>query len=160
MKQLMVAAALAVAFAGCSTVERTSPGIMDKFDVVGGSGGPAVETVLIRNSGWTLFYWIPALFGDVTWDPTKNEGRGGIDGGVCLFRDKCNISDCYETLQKLAEQRNCDLTDVTLVDNSLINLGFTGYVELINCFVESNDVIVSGVLRARSGGLAKVERTK
>ena len=146
-------AAAAILIGGCSTVERTSPGIMEKFDVAG-SDIPATETVLIRNSGWTLLYFIPALFGDVTWEPKANGGKGDINGGLWLFRDKCNVSDCYETLQKLAEQQNCDLSNVTLVDNSLISLGFTGYVELFNCFVEGNDVMVSGVLRQR-GGKAK-----
>lgn len=131
--------------AGCSTLERTSPGIMDRFDVVG-ANGKATETVAIRNSGWTLFYVIPTLFGDVTFDPKADNGRGGIDGGLWLFRNKCNISDCYETLQKVAAHEKCDLTNVSLVDNSIISLGFTGYGELLGCFVESNDVIVSGVL--------------
>ena len=152
MKTLIRAAVIAAAAvaAGCSTVERTSPGVMAKFDVAG-SDIPATETVLVRNSGWTLFYFIPALFGDVTWEPKANNGKGDINGGLWLFQDKCNVSDCYETLQKLAEQQNCDLSNVTLVDNSLINLGFTGYVELLNCFVESNDVMASGVLRSRVG---------
>ena len=152
MKTLIRTAAIAAAAvaAGCSTVERTSPGIMEKFDVAG-SDIQATETVLIRNSGWTLLYFIPALFGDVTWDPKANDGKGGINGGLWLFRDKCNVSDCYETLQKLAEQQNCDLTNVTLVDNSLISLGFTGYMEFLGCFVEGNDVMVSGVLRPRGG---------
>ena len=152
MKVLFPAAAIAAAVlvGGCSTVERTSPGIMQKFDVVG-SDVPATETVLIRNSGWTLFYIIPGLFGDVTWEPKANDGKGDINGGLWLFRNKCNVSDCYETLQKLAAQQNCDLTNVTLVDNSLISLGFTGYLEFLGCFVESNDVMVSGVLRSREG---------
>ena len=151
---VQIATIVAVALvAGCSTVERTSPGIMEKFDVVG-SNVQATETVLIRNSGWTLFYVIPGLFGDVTWDPKANDGKGDINGGLWLFRDKCNVSDCYETLQKLAEQQNCDLTNVTLVDNSLISLGFTGWMEFLGCFVEGNDVMVSGVLRPR-GGKAK-----
>ena len=142
--------AAAVLVGGCSTVERTSPGVMEKFDVAG-SDVPATETVIIRNSGWTLLYFIPALFGDVTWEPKANGGKGDINGGLWLFRDKCNVSDCYETLQRLAEQQNCDLTNVTLVDNSLIGLGFTGYLELLCCFIESNDVMVSGVLRPRGG---------
>ena len=152
MKTLVRAALIAAAAvaAGCSTVERTSPGIMEKFDVAG-SDIPATETVLIRNSGWTLLYFIPALFGDVTWEPTANNGRGGINGGLWLFRDKCNVSDCYETLQKMSAQQNCELTNVTLVDNSMISLGFTGYGELLGCFVEGNDVMVSGVLRPRAG---------
>ena len=158
MKKRMVVGVAAVVVAtilagGCSTVERTSPGIMEKFDVVG-SDVPATETVLIRNSGWTLLYVIPGLFGDVTWDPKANDGKGDINGGLWFFRDKCNVSDCYETLQKLAKQQNCDLTNVTLVDNSLISLGFTGYMEFLGCFVESNDVMASGVLRSR-GGKAK-----
>ena len=152
MKTLVRAAVIAAAAvaAGCSTVERTSPGVMAKFDVAG-SDVPAMETVIVRNSGWTLFYFIPGLFGDVTWEPKANNGKGDINGGLWLFQDKCNVSDCYETLQKLAEQQNCDLSNVTLVDNSLISLGFTGYVGLLNCFVESNDVMASGVLRSRVG---------
>ena len=158
MKTLFSAAALATALlVGCSTVERTSPGVMEKFDVVG-SNIQATETVLIRNSGWTLLYFIPGLFGDVTWEPKANDGKGDINGGLWLFQDKCNVSDCYETLQKLAEQQNCDLTNVTLVDNSLIGLGFTGYIEFLLCFVEANDVMVSGVLRPRGG--AKVAQVK
>lgn len=144
-KRTLLSALAGLALAGCSTLERTSPGIMDRFDVVG-ADGKATETVAIRNSGWTLLYFIPALFGDVTFDPTAENGRGGIDGGLWLFRNKCNISDCYETLQKVAEHEKCNLTNVSLVDNSMISLGFTGYSELLGCFVESNDVIVSGVL--------------
>lgn len=144
-KRTLLSALAGLALAGCSTLERTSPGIMDRFDVVGAEG-KATETVAIRNSGWTLLYFIPALFGDVTFDPTAENGRGGIDGGLWLFRNKCNISDCYETLQKVAEHEKCNLTNVSLVDNSMISLGFTGYSELLGCFVESNDVIVSGVL--------------
>lgn len=141
----LIFALVGLTLAGCSTLERTSPGIMDNFDVVG-ADGKATETVAIRNSGWTLFYFIPTLFGDVTFDPKAEEGRGGINGGLWLFRNKCNISDCYETLQKVAEHEKCNLTNISLVDNSLISLGFTGYSELLGCFVESNDVIVSGVL--------------
>ena len=57
----------------------------------------------------------------------------------------------------MAAQQNCELSNVTLVDNSLISLGFTGYVELFNCFIESNDVMVSGVLRSRATAKAKTK---
>ena len=156
MKKLVHSAIIVAAavVAGCSTVERTSPGIMERFDVAG-SDIPATETVIIRNSGWTLLYFIPGLYGDVTWVPEANEGKGDINGGLWLLQDKCNVSDCYDSLQCLAAQQGCDLTNVTLVDNSLISLGFTGYVELFNCFVESNDVMVSGVLRSRNTANAK-----
>ena len=147
-----VAVAVVALAAGCSTVERTSPGIMEKFDVAG-SDVPATETVLIRNSGWTLLYFIPGLFGDVTWEPQANNGKGDINGGLWLLRDKCNVSDCYDSLQKLSDQQGCDLTNVTLVDNSMISLGFTGYGELVGCFIEGNDVMASGVLR--KGSVAK-----
>lgn len=147
----IVAAALV---AGCSTVERTSPGIMERFDVAG-SDIPATETVIIRNSGWTLFYCIPGLYGDVTWVPEANEGKGDINGGVWLLQDKCNVSDCYDSLQNMAAQQGCELSDVTLVDNSAISLGFTGYGEIVGCFIEGNDVMVSGVLRKRNVAKAK-----
>ena len=150
----MTIIAAAVLLAGCSTVERTSPGIMERFDVAG-SDIPATETVIIRNSGWTLLYCIPGLYGDVTWDPKANGGRGDIDGGVWLLRDKCNVSDCYDSLQCLAAQQGCDLTNVTLVDNAAISLGFTGYGEIVGCFIEGNDVMVSGVLRKRADSQKK-----
>ena len=156
LKSLLACAIAAVGLVGCSTVERTSPGIMEKFDVAG-SDVPATETVLIRNSGWTLLYFIPALFGDVTWEPKANNGKGDINGGLWLFRDKCNVSDCYETLQKMADQQDCELSNVTLVDNSLISFGFTSYVEFLNCFIESNDVMVSGVLRSRNTAKTKTK---
>ena len=145
MKRFAALAVLACLFVGCSTVEYTSPGIMEKFDVVG-APGQAVETAAVRNSGWTLFYIIPLLYGDVTWDPEANDGQGDIKGGLTLFRDRCNVSDCYETLQAIARQRGYKLSDVSLVDNSEITLGFTGYAQLVGCFFESNDVIASGVL--------------
>lgn len=156
MKKLVHSAIIVAAavVAGCSTVERTSPGIMERFDVAG-SDIPATETVIIRNSGWTLFYFIPGLYGDVTWVPEANEGKGDINGGIWLLRDKCNVSDCYDSLQHLADQQGCDLTNVTLVDNAAISLGFTGYGELIGCFIEGNDVMVSGVLR--KGAAAKTK---
>ena len=146
MRRLAFACALALI--GCSTIERTSPGVMEKFDVVGPGAG-ATETVAIRNSGWSLFYCIPLLYGDVTWESEANDGNGDINGGVWLFRDKCNVSDCYETLVRLASQQDCDLTNVSLIDNSLVRLGFTGWADFFAGFVECNDVIVSGVLRPR-----------
>lgn len=100
MRKLLMMACMAALISGCSTVERTSSGIVSKFDVVG-PGGQATETVLIRNNGWTLLYFIPGFYGDVTWRTNAKSGKGDIDGGVVLLQDKSNVSDCYETLQKL-----------------------------------------------------------
>ena len=92
----------------------------------------------------------------MTWVPSANGGRGDINGGVWFLQDKCNVSDCYETLQKLAAQRKCDLTNVTLVDNSAITPGFGGGLpDLVGWFVESNDVIVSGVLHSSTSAAVR-----
>jgi len=141
-KQLTwLAAAL---LAGCASIERTSPGMMDGLDVVGGTK-PAEQTVCVRNFGMGLFYICTAICGDVVYDQKKHD----IKGGCLLFRNKCNCADCYRTLQAVANDENKALTNVNFFNNSLPQQGITGWADYLGWFFELEDVGCSGVLRAK-----------
>jgi len=132
--------------AGCASLERTSPGMMDGLDVIGGDT-PAEQTVCVRNYGFGLFYICTAICGDVGYDRSANS----INGGCLLFEDKCNSVDCYRTLQAVANREGKDLTNVNYFNNSLPSQGITGYLDFAGWFLEIEDVGCSGVLRAKKG---------
>lgn len=129
---------------GCASIERTSPGMMDGLDVVGGNT-PATQTVCARNYGFGLLYLFTAICGDISW----NDSEKDIEGGCLLFQDMCNSVDCYRTLQALANAEGKQLTNVNYFNNSLPSQGVTGYVDFAGWFIESEDVGCSGVLRAK-----------
>lgn len=144
MKRLVIASLLSTLLVGCASIERTSPGMMDGLDVIGGNS-PAEQTVCIRAYGIGLLYLCTAICGDVEFD-RKNHT---IKGGFLLFRDKCNCSDCYRSLQAVANDEGKRLTNVNFFNNSLPNQGITGYADFLGWFFETEDVGCSGVLRAR-----------
>jgi len=147
MKNLLlktVAGAGVAVLAGCASIERTSPGMMDGLDVVGGDS-PALQTVCVRNYGMGLFYICTAICGDVDYNKAKHD----IKGGFLLFNDTCNCADCYRTLQAVANDEGKRLTNVNFFNNSLPNQGITGYSDYIGWFLETEDVGCSGVLRAK-----------
>jgi len=143
MKKIALLAALA-ALAGCASIERTSPGMMDGLDVVGGNS-PAEATVCVRAYGMGLLYICTAICGDVAYNAKKHD----VEGGCLFFRDKCNCADCYRTLQAVANDANKRLTNVNMYNNSLPNQGITGYADFLGWFLETEDVGCSGVLRAK-----------
>jgi len=130
--------------AGCASIERTSPGMMDGLDVMGGNT-PAEQTVCARVYGLGLLYICTAICGDVEYDSNEND----IKGGCLLFRDKCNCVDCFRTLQAIAKDEGKQLTNVNYFNNSLPSQGITGYVDFCGWFLEVEDVGCSGVLRSR-----------
>lgn len=140
----MVAGLGVTVLSGCASIERTSPGMMDGLDIVGGDS-PAVQTVCVRTSGFGLFYICTGICGDVGYDKSKHD----IEGGCLLFSDKCNCSDCYRTLQAIANDEGKTLTNVNMFNNSLPTQGVTGWVDFAGWFVETEDVGCSGVLRAK-----------
>ncbi len=144
MKRLMLAMSAAALFAGCASIERTSPGMMDGLDVVGGNS-PAEETVCARSFGLGLLYLITFISGDVEYDDVKHD----VSGGVLFFRDRCNCADCFRTVQAIAKDRGKVATNVNMYNNSLPNQGITGYTDFLGWFLETEDVGCSAVLRAR-----------
>jgi len=144
MKRTMMAGLTAALLAGCASIERTSPGMMDGLDVVGGDT-PAEQTACARIFGLGLFYICTAICGDIEYDKAAHDVRGGC----LLFQDKCNCGDCYRTLQAYANDQGKSLTNVNMYNNSIPNQGVTGYVDFLGWFLETEDVGCSGVLRAK-----------
>jgi len=128
---------------GCASIERTSPGIMDGLDVMGGDT-PAETTVVVRNSGFCLFYITTGICGD----PEYNFEKHNIEGGILLFQDECNTGNCYVTLRNVAKDEGKQLTNVNMVNNSLPSQGITGYIQFLGWLFEFEDVSCSGVLRS------------
>lgn len=144
MKKLMIAAMAAAALAGCASIECTSPGMMDGLDVVGGDT-PAEQTVCVRNFGWGLLYLFTGICGDTRYDKEKHD----INGGFLLFQDVCNCSDCYRTLQEVANDQGKQLTNINMFNNSLPSQGVTGYIDFAGWFLETEDCGCSGILRKK-----------
>jgi len=144
MKKLLFSALMAAVTVGCASIERTSPGMMNGLDVVGGKS-PAEETVCVRVNGFGLLYLFTAICGNVAYDKQLHT----VKGGCLLFTDMTNCSDCYRTLQAVANDKGKVLTNVNMFNNSLPTQGVTGYADLLGWFIESEDVGCSGVLRAK-----------
>jgi len=122
---------------------------MDGLDVMGGDA-PAEQTVCVRSFGFGLLYVCTAICGDLDYDAETHD----INGGFLLFKDKCNCSDCYRTLQAVANDEGKKLTNVSMVNNSLPSQGVTGWIDFLGWFLETEDVACSGVLRANKKGSA------
>jgi len=144
MKNRILAGLALAVLTGCASLERTSPGMMDGLDVVGGDM-PAEQTICARVNGFGLLYICTLICGDVEY----NKASHGVTGGFLLFRDKCNCADCYRTLQAIANAEGRELTNVNMFNNSLPQQGITGYSDFIAWFFESEDVGCSGVLRKK-----------
>ena len=143
-KTVMAGLAVGVLLAGCASLERTSPGIMDGLDVVGGDT-PALETVVVRNSGFGCFYSFCGVCGDVQYDNEEND----IKGGMVFFNNICECGDCYRTVQAVANDEGKALTNVSMFNNTLPSGAITSYLQLLGFLVEFGDVGCSGVLRAK-----------
>lgn len=144
MKRLMIVGTALALLTGCASIERTSPGMMDGLDVVGGDT-PAEQTVCVRANGFGLLYICTLICGNVEYDKSTHD----IEGGFLLFHDKCNCADCYRSLQAIANDAGKPLTNVNMFNNSLPQQGITGYADFVAWFFESEDVGCSGVLRKK-----------
>jgi len=139
-----VVALAGVTLAGCASVERTSPGMMDGLDVVGGET-PAEQTICVRNSGVAIFHAIVMECGNVRYNKKKHD----MEGGMAFFDYQCACFDCYKTMQDAANDEGRALTNVSMFSNSLPSGGITGYVQLLGFLFEFQDVGCSGVLRSK-----------
>jgi len=142
-KLLAVGMGLAVAgLTGCASVERTSPGMMDGLDVVGGDT-PALQSICVRNSGIAMFHAIVVECGDVRYSNEKHD----MEGGMKFFDYQCDCFHCYQTMQDAANDEGRALTNVSMFNNSAPSGGITGYLQLLGFLMEFEDVGCSGVLR-------------
>jgi len=153
-KLLAVGMGLMVAgLAGCASVERTTPGIMDGLDVVGGEG-PALQSICVRNSGIALFHAIVAECGDVRY----NKESHNMEGGMVFFDYQCDCHHCYQTMQDAANDEGKALTNVSMFNNSAPSGGITGWLQLLGFLMEFEDVGCSGVLRAKPANVTAVTK--
>jgi len=130
MKRLIVALMLAVASAGCATVEMSSVGSMKNGD----------RLLSIQNDGYELLWFIPLWSGLLEWDAKTND----VDCAPALFRNHADTQHLYEMAHKIAERENCELVDVTFIEK-YAGLDIRNFYGL----VRSSDVLISAVLRPR-----------
>lgn len=144
MKNKLIAGLALAALAGCASVDCTSPGMMDGLDVVGGDT-PVEQALVARVNGFGLLYICTGICGDIRYDRKSHEVRGGF----LLFQDMCNSSECYRAMQEAANDQGKQLTNVTMINNSLPQQGITGYVDFLAWFFESEDAGCSGLFRKK-----------
>ncbi len=102
MKKFAFGLALATLMGGCYTVEVSNSSVL----------GPDVEShVYIRNSGWNILGCIPLVSGNKNMD---------FWCGIAFFRDDTKLEIAKGKLVKLAEEKNCDIRDVTYLDDSAV----------------------------------------
>lgn len=102
MKKLVFGLALACLATGCYTVELTKSPVL----------GPDAEGhVYIRNSGWNILGCIPLVCGNANTDSWC---------GVAFFCDDTTLEIAKDKLVKLATEKNCDIKDVTYLDDRAV----------------------------------------
>ena len=102
MKRLMSVISLSLLLSGCYTVELAKSPVL----------GPDVEGhVYIRNSGWNILGCIPIVCGNA-----NMESRCG----VAFFCDDTKLEIAKDKLVKLAAEKNCDIKDVTYLDDRAV----------------------------------------
>ena len=139
----MIIGALAL-FAGCTTVEISSPGSLKGLDVKG-AGGKADRAIVLGNEGYFLFNAWPLVSGDVSWDSRK----GGIVNEFSLFQDDLCGDRLANAMFRYAESQNCDLVDVVINNKTVCNIGLFGLLDWFNTVVAYQGITYSGVLRPR-----------
>ena len=102
MRKLAFALALACLATGCYTVETVKSPVL----------GPDVEGhVYIRNKAWNILGCIPVVCGNANRESWC---------GTAFFRDDATLENAKNTLVQLAAEKNCDIRDVTYLDDSAV----------------------------------------
>ena len=129
MKKLVSILSLVLLLSGCYTVELAKSPML----------GPDAEGhAYIRNSGWNILGCIPLVCGNANTDSWC---------GVAFFCDDTKLEIAKDKLVKLAAERNCDVRDVTYLDDSMVIQTFASIP--IPWLVQSKRVEVSATLVKR-----------
>lgn len=140
---------------GCATVEITPLGAMDGMSV-GGVDGKNLRHVYISNGGYYLLDGWPLAMGDIRWDEKKQD----IRGGTTFFREQGQLHDIEEVLVKIAERENCDLIEVTSLDESSLNaIDVTSPVTWFTWIFTYVETTYCGVLVPRDSAPSADEKT-
>lgn len=135
---------LTAMFAGCATVEYSSPGKLSGITVKGVEGAESGQVVSITTTGYYLFWTIPLASGNLDWNYEKND----VEGGFSLFSDQVGFNDLQDTLLKIANVRDCDLADVSFCDSD-VSFADASYAGAIGACFGSSQMSVSAVLVPR-----------
>ena len=136
---------LAAMFAGCATVEYSSPGKLSGITVKGVDSAESGQVVSITTTGYYMFWTIPLASGNLDWNYEKND----VEGGFSLFSDQVSFNDLQDTLLKIANVRDCDLADVSFCDSDETYAGLFSETGLIGTCFGSSQMSVSAVLVPR-----------
>lgn len=149
-KMLKLAALLSVALAaGCAHVTMSSPKSLSGLDVMG-SPTQADRQVVVRNSGYHLFWSLPLVSGDMRWDDKTKD----IKGGSAFFADYCNNDECLNVLKRIAERENCDLVGVYYTDMTKSAFDISSFSGLFGWLVGLYEAQACGILRPHTAAPA------
>lgn len=141
---VVAGAAFIMAATGCASVCYSSPGQLDGLKIKGTDSKPG-QMVFIDTWGIYMFWSVPLVSGDLTWnDQTKS-----IEGGFSLFSDQVGVDELQTALLNIAESRNCDLVDVNYFDSDTSYAG-ASYSGLVGALFGSSRMCVSAVMVPRS----------
>ena len=135
---------LAAMFAGCATVEYSSPGKLSGITVKGVDGAESGHVVSISTLGYYMFWTIPLVSGNLDWNYEKND----VEGGFSLFSDQVGFNELQDTLLKIANARDCDLADVSFCDSD-VSFADASYAGAIGACFGSSQMSISAVLIPR-----------
>ena len=138
-------AATAVLFAGCASVEISSPNSLDGVDIKGSKPGDVNRVIVIENDGYFLFSYIPLVAGNTKWDSKEQE----IKGGPSFFYSETTTQPMIDTLYNYAQRENCDVVDVIINNRTEYGFDLTSLMGLFKAAIGCEPINVSGVLRQR-----------
>lgn len=145
--QRIIGITAAALLSGCCTVLISSPGTLAGVDVKG-ADGKADRVIMVANEGYYLFQMIPIVSGDVYWDETENE----VKGGIRLFSEQLVPTRMLNAICRYAERENCELVDVVINDKYIAPIGLFDIQSWFTTIIGYSAVTYSGVLKTKEAG--------
>lgn len=103
VKKLMLALLPAVC-AGCATVEMSSSGVMKNGE----------RQVVVRASNYSACWLVPLCSSDLRWNARTQQ----VEQGFVPFTSNATVANLCAALNHIAARENCDLADVTVLDDA------------------------------------------
>lgn len=119
-----------LALVGCSTVEMSSTGSMDD----------GKRLLVIQAKSYQIARAVPLFSNGLTWDAEDNK----VSRTPVFFSDEADTQHLYDMAKKIAQRENCNLGDVTFIDNY-----WALDPSLLYGLISSSDVAISAVLIPR-----------
>jgi len=119
-----------IALVGCSTVELSSNGSMDD----------GKRLLVIQAKAFQVVRKVPLFSGGLTWDVEDKK----VSRTPVFFDDEADTQHLYVMAKKIAERENCDLEDVTFIDNY-----WDVDPTLLHGLFTASDIAISAVLCPR-----------